>query len=453
MNAQSRLFTSFMVLCVFSQASWVQGQVFPRVRFLKTIGDKTNEIKAHLIVTEGSIQVRNAQSARTLKEIPYSEIKAATYSFSKHRRWRAGVAAAVAVNVFAEEERIRGERRESYSEIDYEALNDLLYAPNRFETPSAPPSQPDSAQPSPQSSAQPGAGRSLMGSEGEPSLLSRSASEILEGLRGVMEMRKTLTLFCLLIVTASFARAQTSMELREWISGYVEDLPNFVCDYTEKEYGPGRWNYWSLKKEHSGKVRFIDGTDEYQVLSVDGQPAKSPIWKVSRWHDPFGSIQYKLSPVANYRFTPKKKGKYTFLSDWGIGFFKGYTEDGKPNPETQRSYPTWGTLWVERSSHEVVKIEEHVKVPRGQPFDHGEHVQVTEYALTSIEGTPYRLPTRFKWEKKESYATPLGLMDTMAHYRVVQTYDNCKRYGADSVIHYEEVDSSIGYGVPVDAPN
>ena len=52
MNAQSSLFTSFMVLCVFSQASWVQGQVFPRVRFLKTIGDKTNEIKAHLIVTE-----------------------------------------------------------------------------------------------------------------------------------------------------------------------------------------------------------------------------------------------------------------------------------------------------------------------------------------------------------------------------------------------------------------
>ena len=40
----------------------VQGQTFKKVRFLKTTGDKTNEIKAHLIVTEDSIQVRDSQS-------------------------------------------------------------------------------------------------------------------------------------------------------------------------------------------------------------------------------------------------------------------------------------------------------------------------------------------------------------------------------------------------------
>ena len=143
-------------------------------------------------------------------------------------------------------------------------------------------------------------------------------------------MRNTLTIFCLLLFTASFTRAQTSMELREWISGYVEDLPNFICDYTEKEYGPGGWNYWSLKKEHSGKVRFIDGKDERQVLSVDGQPAEVPIWKVSSWHSPFGAIRHKLVPWANYRFTPKNKAKFSFVSDRGIGFFKEYTEDGEP---------------------------------------------------------------------------------------------------------------------------
>ena len=440
MNAQSRLFTSFMVLCVFSQASWVQGQVFPRVRFLKTIGDKTNEIKAHLIVTEGSIQVRNAQSARTLKEIPYSEIKAATYSFSKHRRWRAGVAAAVAVNVFAaplffmkgkkhwltfetEEDRLA-------LHLDKRNFKDILSAVDRRL----------------QDAVAFDGYRDGASRVNTPSL--ENKDEFPQGLQ-VEGDRLDLPK----IHNSQYQDGKTPRALRQWIASYVEDLPNFVCDYTEKEYGPGRWNYWSLKKEHSGKVRFIDGTDEYQVLSVDGQPAEVPIWKVSLWHNPFASIQYKLSPVANYRFTPKKKGKFTFLSDWGIGFFKGYTEDGEPNPETQRSYPTWGTLWVERSSHEVVKIEEHVRVPRGHPFAHGEHVQVTEYALTSIEGTPYRLPTRFKHEKKESYATPLGLMDTKAHYRIVQTYDNCKRYGADSLIRYEEVYSSIRYGVPVDAPN
>ena len=86
---------------------------------------------------------------------------------------------------FEEEERIRRERQRSYSDIDYESLNDLLYAPSRFETTEAPPSQPaPEDQPAPQSSSQQqGAGRSLMGSGGQPSLLSRSASEILEGLR------------------------------------------------------------------------------------------------------------------------------------------------------------------------------------------------------------------------------------------------------------------------------
>ena len=86
---------------------------------------------------------------------------------------------------FEEEERIRRERQRSYSDIDYDSLNDLLYAPSRFETTKPPPSQPaPEGQPAPQSSSQQqGAGRSLMGSGGEPSLLSRSASEILEGLR------------------------------------------------------------------------------------------------------------------------------------------------------------------------------------------------------------------------------------------------------------------------------
>ncbi len=245
-------------------------------------------------------------------------------------------------------------------------------------------------------------------------------------------MREILTVASLLLFTVSFAQAQTSMELREWIAGYLEDLPNFVCDYTEKTYGAGRWNYWSLKKEHSGKVRFIDGHDEYQVLSVDGQPAETPIWKVSNLHDPFAEIRYLLSPELNYRFTPREKGRFSFRSDWGMGFSKGFTEDGELKHIT--SYPTWGTIWVDFPSHAVQKIEEHVKIRKGQPFSHGERVTVTEFALTSIEGNPYRLPARKKHEKKDGFD----------HFRIVQTYDNCKRFGADTVIHY---------GDPADGPD
>ena len=112
-----------------------------------------------------------------------------------------------------------------------------------------------------------------------------------------------------LVADQSTAQAEDPARLRRWIAAYTKDLPNFICDYTEEQYEPGRWvSKWVLKKEHSGKVRFIDGDDEYQVLSLNGQPIQTTIWKVSNLYNPFAAMRYKLSPAANYRFTPKGEG-------------------------------------------------------------------------------------------------------------------------------------------------
>ena len=91
-NTHFRLFASFLILCLFYQAPWVQGQTFREVRFLKAVGAKTKEVEAHLIVAGDSIRVLDPQSARTLRRSRIPELKPASYSFSKHRRWRAGVA-------------------------------------------------------------------------------------------------------------------------------------------------------------------------------------------------------------------------------------------------------------------------------------------------------------------------------------------------------------------------
>ena len=418
MNAQSSLFTSFMVLCVFSQASWVQGQVFPRVRFLKTIGDKTNEIKAHLIVTEGSIQVRNAQSARTLKEIPYSEIKAATYSFSKHRRWRAGVAAAVAVNVFAaplffmkgkkhwltfetEEDRLA-------LRLDKRNFKDILSAVDRRL-------------------------KDTVAFDGYREGTSRMNTPSLEN-----KGESTQDIERILVAEQS-AQAEDLARLRRSIMAYLEDLPNFICDYTEHHYERGIVSEWVSMDMNQGEVRYIDGRSDYRVMSGSGKPTGETIWKVTETNpNSFGAISNFLVPSANYRFTPQGEGAFSFQSDWGGGLVPGWTRDGTPL-EGGRSYPSWGTVRVQEPEHRVLSVREYFEVPKRSwlartftsGFPPGEYAWFVEYGFVNIGEQPY-------WLVKQVELTRASSTD-----RVVQTYDNCRRFGADSVIRYgDAVDAS-----------
>ena len=232
--------------------------------------------------------------------------------------------------------------------------------------------------------------------------------------------------------------AQSPAKLREWIASHIEDLPNFVCDYTEKQYGAGRWNYWSLKSEHSGEVRYVDGNDEYRVLLIDGVAAEAPIWKLTNWHNPFAGVRHILRPAANYRFTPKGRDKFNFLSDLGGGLFKEYTEDGKPGPG--RSYPTWGTIWIDKQTHAVQKIKERFKVPRGDPmFQHGEREIVTEYDPVSIGEKTYTLLAKAKFETKEARDRYVGMFNPTPHWRTVRMYENCRRFQVDSSIQYGDM--------------
>ena len=417
MNAHTRLFTSFMVLCVFSQASWVQGQVFPRVSFLKTIGDKTKEIKAHLIVTEGSIQVRNAQSARTLKEIPYSEIKAATYSFSKHRRWRAGVAAAVAVNVFAtplffmkgkkhwmtfetEEDRLA-------LRLDKRNFKDILSAVDRRL-------------------------KDTVAVDGYREGASRIDTPSLEN-----KGESTQDIERILVADQS-AQAEDLARLRRSIMAYLEDLPNFICDYTEHRYERGIVSEWVSMDMNQGEVRYIDGRSDYRVVSENGSPTGKTIWEVSAIPHSFGAIRTLWWPSANYRFTPQGEGAFSFQSDWGGGLVPGYTRDGTPL-EGGRSYPSWGTVRVQEPEHRVLSVRESFEVPKRSVlasiftsgFPPGEYARFTEYGFVNIGEQPY-------WLVQQVEFTRASTTD-----RVVQTYDNCRRFGADSVIRYgDAVDAS-----------
>ena len=465
-NTHFRLFASFLILCLFSQAPWVQGQTFQQVKFLKVVGDKTKEVKAHLIVAGDSIRVLDPKSARTLKEVPYSEIKAASYSFSKHRRWRAGLAVAAVVHVFAaplffmkgKKHWLTFETEEDYLALRLDKSNFegiLAAVDRRLKDTTAFDGYRDGASRS-------GMNPPLLENKGESPLdkkrilvadqsRSRAGDLDREDSKRPQETPQGLNADGDRLTLPKAPRSEWSSsqwrasrmprELREWITAYFEDLPNFICDYTETQYGRGSVGWKEREKhKHQGEVRYLDGRADYRVVSENGRLVEKTIWEVTTTgpHS-FHALRGFLNPSANYRFTRRGEGEISFQSEAGGGLVRGWTKDGRIKPP-HRSYPSWGTIWVREPRHRVREVMEYFTVPEREfgwlvgvftrRFTPGEYSFFLEYGPVSIGEKPYWLM------KQVEFRSP----DT----RTVQTYHHCRRFQAKS---------SIQYGGVIDAPS
>lgn len=76
-------------------------ETFDRLKLLVQDGEKTKERDATLRLEAESLVVLAKKGGYEMKRLPYREVRAAEYSYSKHPRWKEGLGAAVAVGVFA----------------------------------------------------------------------------------------------------------------------------------------------------------------------------------------------------------------------------------------------------------------------------------------------------------------------------------------------------------------
>ena len=82
--------------------SYAGSYSFLPVHLLVQTGEKkAKQVKARLVLAESGVQVRDSVTGSVLEEMAYDNIKAITYSKSKHPRWKAGVGLALAAGVFA----------------------------------------------------------------------------------------------------------------------------------------------------------------------------------------------------------------------------------------------------------------------------------------------------------------------------------------------------------------
>jgi hypothetical protein len=74
---------------------------FEKVKMLQQSGEKVREVDVMLELGADHLVIRGEGGVGVLKTISYPSIAAATYSQSKHPRWKEGAGAAVAFGVFA----------------------------------------------------------------------------------------------------------------------------------------------------------------------------------------------------------------------------------------------------------------------------------------------------------------------------------------------------------------
>ena len=74
---------------------------FTGVHYLMPDGKKPKQFKARMVLSDESAQILAIRGTELFKELEYADIKAATYSKSKHPRWKSGAGFAVAIGIFA----------------------------------------------------------------------------------------------------------------------------------------------------------------------------------------------------------------------------------------------------------------------------------------------------------------------------------------------------------------
>ena len=82
------LLALFIIVCLLPQVAFPKTLTFTKIAYMQPVDEKIKDIKAKLELTNQSIRAYNAKTGETLSEVLWRDLKALTYSKSKHPRWK-----------------------------------------------------------------------------------------------------------------------------------------------------------------------------------------------------------------------------------------------------------------------------------------------------------------------------------------------------------------------------
>jgi hypothetical protein len=221
---------------------------------------------------------------------------------------------------------------------------------------------------------------------------------------------------------------------REQATGINEVLPNFVVQqHTTRSIGvpPDRWQ---ARDVVTAEVAYVNGTEEYRDVRVNGRPTASPESTGSWSRGEFAStLQDVLSRVTGAAFTRRSDilvGKRTLAvydlvvpqsrSNWRI-----IAPDG-----TSASPGYRGTMHIDKDTGHVIRIEKHsTSLPSDFPFETA--AWIVEYDAVRVDASAHMLPVRAEnWScgRESGQCT-----------RNEVFFRNYRKFGADSQITFEKL--------------
>lgn len=187
-------------------------------------------------------------------------------------------------------------------------------------------------------------------------------------------------------------------EARAAANAFSATLPNYVVQQVTTRYTsntqPPQWRATDVV---AAEVAYVDGKEEYRNITINGRPAQRPVEKTGSWSTgEFGTtLEDILSPATNAAF--KRLGEQNIGTRMVVVYEFSVRQ---PNShwtivgEGQRYSPAFtGTLYIERVSHRVLRIEQVADAMQSSfPFEKAE--SVVDYDFVRIDQASYLLPSR-----------------------------------------------------------
>ncbi|MBC7925834.1 MAG: hypothetical protein H7039_09270 [Bryobacteraceae bacterium] len=224
---------------------------------------------------------------------------------------------------------------------------------------------------------------------------------------------------------------------REQAAGINESLPNFlVRQNTTRSYSFTTPPVWQAQDVVTADVAYVNGTEEYRNINVNGRPATRDVQKTGSWStgEFATTLQDILSPLTGaaftFRTTQMVGGREATVYDLMVPRSRSHWRI--IGPDGKAYIPSYkGAIWIDQQTSHVLRVEQYsVSVPSDCPYDTASWI--VEYDAVKIDGGKYMLPVK---AETGSCAKSGGCS------RNEVIFTNYRKFSAESQIKYDFVAS------------
>ena len=240
-------------------------------------------------------------------------------------------------------------------------------------------------------------------------------------------MRKVAQMVLGVALLSGVAQAATIEEVKRYGASYLDDLPNFVCNYREPVYKIRSYflghalgisdGSLKVKKWHTGELRWNRSDTRWnrKVLTFKGKPTKKKLHQIAHTLGNYG-VGVDYSDWEWKKRWGTEQGEdgvqldvFKVSSAAGVVIHQGL--DKHRNRKEPSAVPATGKIWAEEDTGRIRKVVLEYSSEGNRYMPDG--WLKFEYAYLNIDGKSYLLPKAFTFETRRGLD---GRLVRIEHY-------------------------------------